>query len=240
MKLLTVNQVKMLKSEHYRHLSAILQLKPAFSYKGFKTCPDAGKCAATCLAYAGLNRFGTNAQERRTRLFVDDPALFFNWLERDISSLIKKGKQLNRPVTVRLNGLSDIPWENYRVYDGKHVFDRFPTVNFIDYTKSEERALNHSRFPISNYSLTYSHNEKSNPLVEDTLLKRGMNIAVVFNVKKGNRLPESFNDCPVIDGDLSDLRHLDPAGVIVGLRYKKSFNPKTRKARLPVINGFIN
>jgi hypothetical protein len=35
-----------------------------------------------------------------------------------------------------------------------------------------------------------------------------------------NRLPETYLGLPVIDGDQSDLRFLDPQGVIVGLKAK--------------------
>ena len=42
------------------------------------------------------------------------------------------------------------------------------------------------------------------------------NIAVVFD-----KLPKKWHGYKVIDGDLSDLRHLDPKGVIIGLKYKK-------------------
>jgi hypothetical protein len=40
-------------------------------------------------------------------------------------------------------------------------------------------------------------------------------VAVVFD-----KLPETYLGKPVIDGDVSDLRFLDPKGVIVGLKAK--------------------
>jgi hypothetical protein len=47
------------------------------------------------------------------------------------------------------------------------------------------------------------------------ILNKGGNVAAVFRVVP----PFSFS-VPVVDGDLSDLRFLDPAGVVVGLKAK--------------------
>ena len=43
-----------------------------------------------------------------------------------------------------------------------------------------------------------------------------MNIAAVFN----GDLPDTWLDLEVIDGDIHDLRFLDPSPVIVGLKAK--------------------
>ena len=50
-------------------------------------------------------------------------------------------------------------------------------------------------------------------------------MAVVFATRKGNDLPATWaapwgDTYTVVDGDAHDLRFLDPAGVIVGLRGK--------------------
>jgi hypothetical protein len=54
----------------------------------------------------------------------------------------------------------------------------------------------------------------------------------VFDTKKGADLPATWNGITVIDGDISDLRFLDPRGVIVGLRGKG-------EARKGSHNGFV-
>ena len=54
-------------------------------------------------------------------------------------------------------------------------------------------------------------------------LASGVNVAVVFNTRKGKALPTTWNSLPVIDGDAHDLRFLDPRtphGIIIGLRAK--------------------
>jgi hypothetical protein len=48
------------------------------------------------------------------------------------------------------------------------------------------------------------------------LLKRGFNVAMVFDV-----LPTEFEGYKVINADETDLRFTDPKNVIVGLKYKK-------------------
>ena len=86
----------------------------------------------------------------------------------------------------------------------------FPDVQFYDYTK----LANRKDLP-SNYRLTFSLAE-DNEVQAWAALTLGINIAVVFK----NRLPENFMGHRVINGNESDLRFLDPMGVIVGLKAK--------------------
>ena len=51
-------------------------------------------------------------------------------------------------------------------------------------------------------------------------ISQGYNVAVVFGVKKSQPLPDTYNGRKVINGDESDLRFLDPRGVVVGLYAK--------------------
>jgi hypothetical protein len=46
-------------------------------------------------------------------------------------------------------------------------------------------------------------------------ISNGMNVAVVFK-----QVPDTYLGRPVINGDETDLRFLDPKGVIVGLKAK--------------------
>jgi hypothetical protein len=45
-------------------------------------------------------------------------------------------------------------------------------------------------------------------------------VATVFGLKKNEPMPETYMGLPVFNGDESDLRFLDPEGVIVGLYAK--------------------
>lgn len=244
--LLTDNQAKMALSLEHGYYSVILQLQPAYKYKGNKTCPWAGECARYCLQHTGHNRFNRAelARIRRTKLFYDKPLEFMALLCADIESALRKADRLGLTLTVRLNGLSDLEWIEIPCFNYRNIFERFKEVIFIDYTKSIERSFEScgSSWP-ENYTVVYSYNETS--VAEDVqeLLSFGGRVAVVFDTPKGQALPLTLSigrkEYHVCDGDISDLRHLDPAGSIIGLRYKRAYSKRTRKA-LKVTQGFIN
>lgn len=69
--------------------------------------------------------------------------------------------------------------------------------------------------------MTFSRSETAlNHLQVSMAMAAKKNVAMVFNVKKGEELPLTYQNVSVIDGDVNDLRFLDPMGVIVGLRAK--------------------
>lgn len=217
MKLLTdsKSQTKMAKSaKNGKYLPYIMHLAPE-KLSGYQVCPLATMgCKAACLNTAGYGVYSNvqRARINRTKMFFEKRQEFFAMLQKEITNAeklaIKKGKQL----TIRLNGTSDIMFEIYDVYNGKTIFEAFPNVIFYDYTKIAKR--NPTPFP--NYSLTFSAADGNDANVK-TAIKKGMNVAVVF---AGDTLPAVWQGKPVIDGDIDDLRFLDPRGVIVGLRAK--------------------
>ena len=88
-------------------------------------------------------------------------------------------------------------------------------IQFYDYSK----IANRRNIP-DNYHLTFSYSE-ANPIYQrqtKIALDKGMNIAVVFRNKEN--MPKTFLGLPVIDGDKTDLRFLDPSQCIVGLYAK--------------------
>jgi hypothetical protein len=52
----------------------------------------------------------------------------------------------------------------------------------------------------------------------DRAVAEGMRIAVVFRHR--DKIPTTFMGMPVVDGDDTDIRHLDPQGVVVALYAK--------------------
>ena len=126
-----------------------------------------------------------------------------------IKTKTKAEKQGLIPV-FRLNGTSDLAWEKYEVANGKNIFQMFPEVQFYDYTKINNRKVSH----IPNYHLTFSKAD-GNDMDTRIAMSNGMNVAVVFK-----NVPETYLGRPVINGDETDLRFLDPKGVIVGLKAK--------------------
>ena len=59
-------------------------------------------------------------------------------------------------------------------------------------------------------------------------------MAVIFDIKAGQPLPETFNGYKVIDGDKYDYRPMDEKNVIVGLRWK---NIRDKKANEEIKNS---
>lgn len=237
MNLITLNQVKMLKSEGTGYLSACLNLEPNFKYAGHNTCPMAGRCAKHCLSTAGRNRFDSAkaARIRRTKLYYDHREVFYAMLRGDLAALEAKAKREGLKPTMRLNCLSDIAWEDDVVEDGKHIFALHPRIQFYDYSKVESRFFKYIHF---NYHLTYSASERSRPgFIDRCLDSHAHNVAMVF----AGELPKGFRTKGrplrwhrVIDGDVNDLRFLDPRNRIVGLRYKKAFSNRDGSAFRPV------
>ena len=60
-------------------------------------------------------------------------------------------------------------------------------------------------------------------MIARTMLKDGYGISVVFDTKKGEPLPKTWNGAPVIDGDINDLWFLrapKSGAFVVGLHIK--------------------
>ena len=118
-----------------------------------------------------------------------------------------------------MNGTSDIAFEKYEVLRNgqtySNIFFAFPEVIFYDYTKILGRKINF----IPNYSLTFSAADGNDADVQKAIAQ-GYNVATVFGIKKTLPMPETYLGRPVFNGDESDLRFLDPKGVVVGLYAK--------------------
>lgn len=212
MHLLTLNNAKTVKGEKKGVLTGILYFAPA-KISGYEVCPKrSAGCTFSCLYTSGHGVFSTvqAARINRTKLFFENRDVFMYLLEKDINLLIKRAKKLDYTPTVRLNGTSDIEWTHFG------IIQKFPNVQFYDYTKVVNRF---DKEPLPNYHLTFSRNE-SNDLDVDIALSKNANIAVVFDTKKGESLPSEWKGKKVIDGDVDDIRWMDEANVIVGLRAK--------------------
>jgi len=208
MKLLSSNNTKIKKGEKIGWLTLGLSLSPStLSGKNFCSFASAG-CAAACLNTSGMGVF-PNVQAgrlKKSHFFIENRTDFLAQLEKDIEAGIRKAKREGMRLAIRLNVLSDLPWEN--LIDMK----KFSDVVFYDYTPNPNRMIRFLKgeFP-KNYSLTFSRKE-NNQAVVDLIAKMGGNIAAVFS-----ELPSSYLGRPVINGDETDTRFLDPKGVIVGL-----------------------
>jgi hypothetical protein len=218
MKLLSIGNPKILKGMKQGYMTYILHLAPA-DVSGYNTCPKAtAGCKAACLNTAGRGGMfkkgeTTNviqkARIRKTKLFFENRDVFLAILEDDIRKAIKQSEKKGLVPVFRLNGTSDLSWEKYG------IIQKFPNVQFYDYTKVLGRKVSY----LSNYHLTFSAADGNDDDVRRAI-KEKYNIATVFGIKKSQPMPETYEGAPVFNGDDSDLRFLDPKGVVVGLYAK--------------------
>lgn len=214
MTLLNVDRnAKTIKGRKEGYMTGILYLAP-YTLAGIgNVCPNATPgCTSACLYTAGRGGMHSTqaARIRKTKLFKQDQPFFLAQLVKEITSLARRAKKANLIPVVRLNGTSDLPWENMG------VMEQFPDVQFYDYTKSERRmlAFREGRMP-RNYHLTFSRSEYNDAACKRVLSLNG-NVAVVFE----GALPKQWHGYPVTDGDKNDLRFLDTPGTVIGLHAK--------------------
>jgi len=159
------------------------------------------------------------ARIRKTKMFFEDRIQFMNLLVADIELAIKQSKRMNLIPVFRLNGTSDLAFEKYEVVRNgqlfRNMFTAFPEVQFYDYTKILGRKI----VDIANYHLTFSAADGNDADVAKAI-QQGYNVATVFGIKKTLPMPETYMGMTVFNGDESDLRFLDPKGVVVGLYAK--------------------
>jgi len=167
------------------------------------------------------------ARLRKTLYWQQFPKEFITQIKKEVYKLIKKADKIGFVPAIRLNGTSDIRWENYFSvnpelnYYEKHKEDFMAETTALgakwyDYTKLPTRKVDPNI-----YDLTYSfsgvngYQKYIQMAIENKAIKR---IAVVFRSEK---LPTTFTynnvTLPVVNGYDTDARFLDPTSVIVGL-----------------------
>lgn len=218
MPILTTANQKILKNMKKGYMTGGIHFAP-FNLSGHQVCPMASAgCAASCLNTAGRGIYQKTqtARIKKTKWFFADRHGFMAQLCEDIRALERKAFREGKMPSLRLNLTSDIQFENI-LFEGKTVFEHFPHIPFMDYTKIPKRmfAWLAGKMP-SNYHLTFSRSE-TNGAIAETIAVAGGNVAAVFATKA---LPAMYYGRPVVNGDESDLRFLDPAGVVVGLYAK--------------------
>jgi hypothetical protein len=151
------------------------------------------------------------ARIRKARYFFEDRDGFMKDLYHDIVKAKKFAERKGLIPVFRLNGTSDLSWEKYEVgTTGMNLFQLFPTTQFYDYTKVPKRKVD----GIANYHLTFSQadgNEKD----ANWAISKNMNVTVVFD-----KIPAEYKGKTVFNADDTDLRFLDPKGVVLGLKAK--------------------
>ena len=99
-----------------KYWSVIMHLRPVNT----KICPyqDIAKCKSACLNTAGLGGVYPSiqkARQRKTDLFLNDRTEFMKQLISDIQKFVRACDRKEKLPAIRLNGTSDIQWENIYV-----------------------------------------------------------------------------------------------------------------------------
>lgn len=209
--------VKVIKGNKLGYRTAILYLAP-YTMSGHNVCPNAAtaKCFEACLNTAGRGAMKTveMSRLRKTLFFLQfrDEALAM--IKNEVRAFEKHAAKNDYALLVRLNGTSDLRWENYG------IMQAFPGVQFYDYTK----LANRKNVP-ANYDLTFSYSGVPEFQTQVRLaIAANMRLAVVFRnraiVESMLATGAAFQGLPVVDGDDTDVRHIDPQASAVALYAK--------------------
>jgi len=210
------------KAFNFNELTYALYLSPA-NTSGYEVCPKRNtECTIACLHESGYNKIDVKENSinksriKKTKLFFENRDFFMNLLISEIKSAKNKALNENYDFSVRLNNVSDVNPERFRLND-KNILEIFQETKFFDYTKVISRLALVKKYP--NYDLTFSYNGENWDECQEAL-KNNVRVAVVFK----DKLPEEYNGIKVISGDEYDMRYRDPTNVIVGLKFKKVRN----------------
>ena len=220
---------KTVKGQKLGYITAVLYLAP-HNLSGRNLCAMAeiAGCIDACLNTAGNPAYAETKKTGRLNksiYFIENQTEFMQQMAREVFRENNKALAAGFTLVVRPNGTSDIRWENETIIvDDKlakkigkpagvysNIMVLFPEIQFYDYTKISNRK----NIP-ANYDITFSYSGmlRYQPFV-DQAIKSGLRIAVVFRDK--HRIPARFKGLDVVNGDNSDVRHIDPHGVIVAL-----------------------
>lgn len=195
----------------------IADIRDAFGIAGpINICPLASDgCSFACLVTSGQSGMPTaqRAQAARTAFLLARPYESGLIIGAEIRAALKRNSAIN----LRLNTTSDIRWELVAPDMMRALSNA--GVKLYDYTAWSPGSRDTDNF---DYHLTYSAKETSHTSDEylESILASGRNVAIPFDTPRGAALPASWHGYRVIDGDESDERRHDPAGVVVGLRAK--------------------
>jgi hypothetical protein len=228
-KLLTEKQTKLDKGKTKGVATFGIQMAPANDAGLGTMCASSGICADGCIAYTGMNGMPTHhdARVKRTILYRKFAQTFHDQLQAEIESWKRRNTAAGFALAARPNATTDQPLL------GHAVATRNPDIQVYDYTKLPRPASRR----LKNYHLTYSYSERTTAADIAHCVEHRVNIAVIMNVKKDQRLPKTLElfgrTFPVIDGDKTDLRFKDPSDqtYIVGLRWKVSKDSQAKLAR---------
>ena len=164
-KIFSTDSAKAIKAAEFGYLNAIHYLAPS-TLSGVNLCPKASAgCIALCLGWesgqagmvandADINSVRASRIQKAQRFMRDRAAYLLDFV-RSIDLEIARAARLGVKLCVRPNGSSDIAFEGIRFTiernakgkaiackldpRGLNVFDHYPAVEFVDYTKIAAR-----------------------------------------------------------------------------------------------------
>jgi len=224
LRILTLRNSKLAKSDDST-IDASLEFASSDS-SGYQVCQHRSPgCEAACIVHSGNGRFAPVKRRRveRTTLFFKQRKRFSAFLHHDIALLRGCADLLpGAPpsIHVRLNTFSDLPWERISLYpDAYHPLPAYAhtaiamlyqyDVHPYDYSASFRRSYDALG---TGYHLTFSRKETTPNHLVKRFLDAGGTVTIPFEI-----IPETWEGYPVLVGDDSDQRYLDPPGHVIGL-----------------------
>lgn len=225
-----------------KQLVQYLQPSNQAGIKGCNTCGSETKgCKGSCLSGAGQLGLtgGEIAKQARTQLAWDHPDMYLGLVHSEIRNHERTSRAMRRTPVVRLNGTSDVGWHRLGQVSDLLIGSR-PGTQFNEYTKFNTHDVVEQEDPntYSNYHWIHSVTENTTVPRIQQITSSGRNVAVPFNIKKGEKVPDSVTlrdrqgrsvELPTVRtsrgesaGDAHDMRHLDEKiGGAVVLRAKE-------------------
>jgi hypothetical protein len=160
------------------------RLVAAFSRKTFTLCAgSSGACRGSCLVYTGQNTASVKNDWKKAACafaLIADPAAYIRLIALAVENGAKAAARSRQMFFVRMNLLSDIPWEYmipwfFQMFDGQ---GGRPFVQFYDYTKVYGRTP--ASLGVRNYDLTFSFSGTNADKVQRVLYGQQGRAAVVF------------------------------------------------------------
>ena len=250
--LLSINSdSKTIKGLKKGYLTGIMYLSPS-KISGKNFCSSASKgCILACLNLAGRGVFNSVqlARYNKSRYFIEDQKNFMLDLVESIIRLKKKAINKGLIPVVRLNGTSDLLWENIKIslddifftskarkyiLDNSQYFGFNPSFNTLYKNKkinimelfSDVTFYDYTKHKIElrKNALKLNNYNLTFSRCEDNESKALNYLINGYNsafVFK-NKIPSTYKGFKVFNGDESDLRFLDPKNCIIGLIAKGS------------------
>lgn len=179
---------------------------PAFEFKGFKTCPQAGMCRAYCYARQGAYTFSNTKRSQGKKLELTQNKNFVATFCHEVAIKLKTAKRLGKELFIRYDSSGDIYSLAY-LNNLIEIANTFPDVSF--YTYSKMVSLIKSVTLPKNFTVIFSFGGLQDNLIDKATDKH----AVVFISL------DELNKASYVDCSHSDYTAWLPTSLKVGIVY---------------------